>query len=166
MTHWGFVQFVDSQCTEAVYMNLENPDRRLLTDNWQYVEKANWTPNESRSLVVLYELPTPFGITAENIYEEIHSKGPEVASQKAQHRRFFLKFNCRVWMYVMLEHLGNAGYLTLPGSVMDVMSSAQEAAQACHSTFDIKGRFGMATYPDTLESISRQVPSQGAATGQ
>lgn len=67
-------------------------------------------------------------------------------------------------MYVMLESLVNVGYVTLPGNVTDVMSSAQEAAQAFHSNFGKKCSYSVATYPDIPESSSGQVASQGAAT--
>lgn len=76
-------------------MNLENPDRRLVTDNWEFVERENWTPNASRSLVVLYELQSPVGITSEQIYGMITYMGPKVARKKADHRRFNMVFNCR-----------------------------------------------------------------------
>lgn len=94
--HWGFVQFKDDQCTQGVYMNLENPDRRLVTDNWEYIEKdEDWNPSRSKSLVVLYELQSRVGVTAEHIYDAIGWKGPEVVRNKAEHRRMFTKFNCR-----------------------------------------------------------------------
>lgn len=76
-------------------MNLENPDRQLARDNWSYVERDNWTPDKSRSLVVLYELQSPIGVASEDIHDMIHSKGPEVVSHKAEYRRFFAVFNCR-----------------------------------------------------------------------
>lgn len=93
--HWAFVQFADSGCTETVYMNAENADLRLDTDNWAYIERYEWKPADSKSLVVMYELQIPDGVSSEDVYGMIRSKGREVVREKSTYRRFYGSFNCR-----------------------------------------------------------------------